>query len=575
MKRIGITILLLILCLFVAGQDKQKVDSLKNVLPTVSDNTNEKISILLALTDQLLNNAPNEALDYATQALNIAEENNLSEAVSKSLNQISTIYWNKGELKLAMDFANRALKTAKQNDHIVEVIIAQRNIGRVYFSFGDNNKSSKYYFDCLELSEKINDKQQISKALNSIGYLYFNQKNYEKALEYYLKSLEIARSANLKVDIISVGLNNVAATLQIIGDYDKFKPYVLEAIKINEEIGRYDYLIINYINLGFHYYKYLENRDSANYYYHLALDLSKKIKRINLELDIRFYLVEYNLTEGDIESNIPELLAILQLAQQYGFKKNVYETAKFLEEIYSSMDNFKNAYKYNLLKSAMKDSLGLNEKQTELSKMELLYEFDKKEREQKAYQQRKKFINVIIGITLVMSLFMVLSLLRRYRMKSKLTNLEKLNLQGELNYKNKELTSNVMSLLKKNKMLNEFSLKLLEIEQGAVKDETKSSIHKISIELQKSIESEIWTEFEIRFKEVHSDFYSKLIEKYPDLTPNEQRLSAFLKLNMSTKDISELTGQTLNAIDMGRFRLRKKLHISGTDENLITFLSQI
>jgi hypothetical protein len=44
---------------------------------------------------------------------------------------------------------------------------------------------------------------------------------------------------------------------------------------------------------------------------------------------------------------------------------------------------------------------------------------------------------------------------------------------------------------------------------------------------------------------------------------------------MSTKDISELTGQSINAIEMGRFRLRKKLHISGTDENLITFLSQI
>ena len=65
------------------------------------------------------------------------------------------------------------------------------------------------------------------------------------------------------------------------------------------------------------------------------------------------------------------------------------------------------------------------------------------------------------------------------------------------------------------------------------------------------------------------------MEKFPNLTPNEQRLCAFLKLNMSTKDISELTGQTINAIEMARYRLRKKLHISGKDENLITFLSQI
>jgi tetratricopeptide (TPR) repeat protein len=574
MKRIRITILLLMLSLFVAGQDQQKGDSLKKVLQTVSDNTDEKISILLALTDQLLNNTPNKALEYATQALNIAEESDLSEAVSQSLNKISNIYWNKGELKLAMDFANMALKTAKENDQIVEVIIAQRNIGRVYNSLGDYDRSSKYFIDCLELSEKINDKQQISKALNSIGYLYFDQKNYEKALEYFSKSLEIARSANLKVNI-SAGLNNVAATLHVMGDYDKLKSPVLEAIKINEEIGRYDYLIINYMNLGVYYYKNQENRDSVNYYYHRALDLAKKVENIKLELDIRLDIAKYGFTEGDIESNISELLVILQLAQQYGFKKNIYNTAKFLEEIYSSMDSINNAYKYNLLKSAMKDSLDLNEKLTELSKLELLYEFDKNEREQKAEQQRKELVYIIIGITLVTALLLVFSLLRRYQMKSKLTNLEKLKLQDQLAFKNKELTSNVMSLMKKNEMLNKFSLKLIEIEQGAVKNETKTSIHNISKELQKSIESEIWKEFEVRFQEVHSDFYNKLIKKYPDLTPNEQRLSAFLKLNMSTKDISELTGQTLNAIDVGRFRLRKKLNISGTDENLINFLSQI
>jgi hypothetical protein len=329
------------------------------------------------------------------------------------------------------------------------------------------------------------------------------------------------------------------------------------------------------MNLGVYYFKVQGNIDSVKYYYNLALDLAKKMENINLELDIRLDIAQHDFIQGEIESNIPELLVILQLAQQYGFKKNIYDIAKFLEEIYSSTDNFKNAYKYNLLQSAMKDSLDLNEKLTELSKLELLYEFDKSEREQKANQQRKELIYVIFGISLLMSLLLVSSLLRRYRMKSKLTNLEKLKLQEQLEFKNRELTSNVISLMKKNEMLNEFSLKLLEIEQGAVRVETKNSIHKISKDLQKSIESEILSEFEIRFKEVHSEFYNKLIKKFPNLTPNEQRLSAFLKLNLSTKDISELTGQTINAIEMARFRLRKKLHISKTDENLVTFLSQI
>ncbi len=66
-----------------------------------------------------------------------------------------------------------------------------------------------------------------------------------------------------------------------------------------------------------------------------------------------------------------------------------------------------------------------------------------------------------------------------------------------------------------------------------------------------------------------------LIQRFPDLSPNEQRLCAFLKLNLATKEISSMTGQSPRAIEMARFRLRKKLGISTQDVNLITFISQI
>ena len=97
----------------------------------------------------------------------------------------------------------------------------------------------------------------------------------------------------------------------------------------------------------------------------------------------------------------------------------------------------------------------------------------------------------------------------------------------------------------------------------------------IARKLKKNAESEIWEEFELRFKQVHGDFYSKLLENFPDLSQGEQRLCAFLRLNMSTKEISDLTGQSISALEMARFRLRKKLGISSTDVNLAKFLSQV
>ena len=74
--------------------------------------------------------------------------------------------------------------------------------------------------------------------------------------------------------------------------------------------------------------------------------------------------------------------------------------------------------------------------------------------------------------------------------------------------------------------------------------------------------------------EVHEDFYDALNKKFPDLTPNEKRLCAFLRLNMTTKEISAITHQSVQSINMARFRLRKKMNMEH-DDNLISFLGQL
>jgi len=136
------------------------------------------------------------------------------------------------------------------------------------------------------------------------------------------------------------------------------------------------------------------------------------------------------------------------------------------------------------------------------------------------------------------------------------------------------MTTNALSLMKKNEALSEIADKLIEIRNEAVKDETKHAINKISTQLDKVTESNIWDAFEKRFNQVHQDFYNNIHQKFPDLSPHEQRLCAFLKLNMSSKDISELTGQKVESLEKARTRLRKKLDLTNTNVNLVTFLSK-
>ncbi|MGX9987466.1 helix-turn-helix transcriptional regulator [Soonwooa purpurea] len=88
-------------------------------------------------------------------------------------------------------------------------------------------------------------------------------------------------------------------------------------------------------------------------------------------------------------------------------------------------------------------------------------------------------------------------------------------------------------------------------------------------------DQDVWTEFETHFTKVHPNFYAKLSHQFPNLTPNEKKMCAFLRLNMSTKDISAITQQSVNSIMVSRSRLRKKLKIQGEEQNLINFLMNL
>jgi DNA-binding CsgD family transcriptional regulator len=81
-------------------------------------------------------------------------------------------------------------------------------------------------------------------------------------------------------------------------------------------------------------------------------------------------------------------------------------------------------------------------------------------------------------------------------------------------------------------------------------------------------------EFEILFEKVHSSFYENLSARYPDLTANERKMCAFLKLNMSNKDIAQITFQSDEALKKARLRLRQKLDID-RETNLAAFMQSM
>ena len=152
--------------------------------------------------------------------------------------------------------------------------------------------------------------------------------------------------------------------------------------------------------------------------------------------------------------------------------------------------------------------------------------------------------------------------------------LEKQNLEKELEIKNKELTTNVMYLIRKNELIKQIAEELTANSQ-AFKKENQELIRRIVRDLDKAQQSDIWDEFEIRFQQVHNAFYEKLMQINPELSLNERRLCAFLRLNMTTKEVASITGQSVRSIEVARTRLRKKLNLTNSDTSLSDFLSRI
>ena len=146
-------------------------------------------------------------------------------------------------------------------------------------------------------------------------------------------------------------------------------------------------------------------------------------------------------------------------------------------------------------------------------------------------------------------------------------------LQSELASQHKQLTMQTVNMVQYSELLQAILSELSTIIPYTDK-EGKSIIKSLEFKINDKSNDHIWKEFELCFEKVYSGFYKKLHEILPDISVREQRLCAFLKMNMSTKEIAALTFQTPNSIDVAKHRLRKKIGLK-TDEAFSSFLTSL
>lgn len=146
-------------------------------------------------------------------------------------------------------------------------------------------------------------------------------------------------------------------------------------------------------------------------------------------------------------------------------------------------------------------------------------------------------------------------------------------LEKDLGAKTRELNLKIAKLIEVNALLRGL-ISNLEIILAKDPDEKNKEIKIIINDLMNHTNDDLWEQLELTFGQVHQSFYSKIFTLFPNLTRNEKRLCAFLKMNLSTKDISSITHQTIRSIEVARARLRTKMNLKRSD-SLTKFFSGI
>ncbi len=433
-----------------------------------------------------------------------------------------------------------------------------------------------------------------------IGALHFYLRDWEKSIADYNEAMRILDEAPEGIADDELArrkvrlFNNMAGVHIQLQDHGTALPYFEQALVLNRPLkdARNESSLNN--NIGICHME-MGRYDLADQYFLKALAVRKEVGDVRGQAQVLNNLGKNQAKVGHFAAARGHYQQALSLGRAAGSRESVVITLESLAMVLDTLGEHKAALLTYRAFKALNDSLYSTETRTTIARLEEEFRRDKEkkvlelEAERKdAEAARQRTWNVaLIGALffLLLTAFLLFKVMRA-RVRNGLLEQEKLRLEHEkleaeqvalrenLESRERELTANALFLLKKNELIAHIAERLLKA-KSTFKQENQPIIQEIVRDLQASEDDHNWKEFEVHFTRVHSTFYQTLQERFPSLTPNERKLCAFLRLNMSTKDISAITQQSLNSITVARSRLRKKLQIEGEEVNLVDFLQAI
>ncbi len=405
------------------SQDRE-ADSLLALLNKESADT-ARVDLMNKIAVNYFNTSPEKAMQYGTEAKTLAETKGYTQGLAYALKNIGIAYYMQADYIQTLTYWNQSLKEFENANDKKGIANILSNLGAVYNNEGDDAKALDYYLKALRYAEETNDTLRLVTVLNNIGTVYFNNASTrDTALHYYLRALPLCEILG---DDDAIGTTTVnIGEIYLDKNKDSLALHYFErSVKAYANSKNLPYSLNDIARV----YEKRKDYTTAIKYHQEALDISNKLSA-RLEVSQSYQglanvYIQLKQTAQALDAYKNAELIAKEIAADYELEK-IY---RGLAKTYADMNDYPNAYKYQLLLTTIKDTLYNDEKDKKLAFLQFNFEIQKKQTEIDLLTKDKTLKDLDLktqktvknSLIAVLSLFILLVfiLFRNYRIKDK------------------------------------------------------------------------------------------------------------------------------------------------------------
>lgn len=525
----------------------------------------------------ILDNSPELSKEKSRTLLEELEA--ISHKKNDAILNIRYRYWNaylSGDI-----FMNTATKNSRTS-YILETLSYLDTVkydydyARIIFLLlGDPNETSNYLeqykrlYEILPIFKKYKDLRFEGNCYRYLGILFAQLYQYEQSMSYFDKAEQCYQELEDKSALLSNATNR-ATLLYYMGKPELSTQLFEELLEDSITQKNPKNLIRIYINLTL---SSRSEKQKTAYEDSVISLLRRYPESVGKDYQYGFLTNRANhlRLKGEYDSSIQLYEKVLEESIKEGFQNITMNTLFGLSQCYEKKAEYNKAYQYLIRFQNIQDSIkGMRNKineinHTEISTAIMEYQNRLSIQEQKIALQKRLTILITISITLLVIILLII--LVYLRQKKKLAETTLLNkelhnqkLQQEIDYQNRELSTTLLTLSENRNFLQQVLTQLEKHKtKGNINDTCEHELRKM---ITNHIQSEDeWESFKIHFEKVHPDFFNKLRNKHENLTTNDLKLCAYIRIGLNIKQISHMTAVLPATIKTNRYLLRKKLNL--------------